>query len=534
MGHARMPLRLLDLRRGLRSSLFVKARSSWATDPNGAKSPHSGCSRLGRQYPTFGLLFWTLFAGSVTVNAQSGAPPIKSVDGALRRLAEKDLLLRTDSGKVLRFRLILRTEFRGGDGKPIRDSLIHPGDRIAIEVNPDDLETALYVIFVSPGSASAREAASAPVEETSIVLPDPSDVRDGCVVGAPNCTPYSAGPPLPNSAPPVAVEPPRVANPPEVTVNAKDGLRYVWIPPGAFVMGCSPGDTECLANEKPPHAAQIANGLWMGQTEVTQAAFRKVMGGNPSAHKGDLLPVETVTWNDAVNYCEIVGGRLPTETEWEYAARAGTTNARYGSLDAVAWHAGNCAGTTHPVGLKQPNAFRLYDMIGNVWEWVQDSYPGGSEKILRGGSCFVIPVTFRASFRLARNPSDAKNGAGFRCVMDRLVPNARASVGSGGGGEVAGEVFGTGDGVSAPAVTYWVDPGYSEEARKAKYGGVVMLSVVVDSEGRARDIHVVKSLGMGLDDKAIEAVQKWKFRPGTKDGKPVNVRATIEVNFRLL
>ena len=79
-----------------------------------------------------------------------------------------------------------------------------------------------------------------------------------------------------------------------------------------------------------------------------------------------------------------------------------------------------------------------------------------------------------------------------------------------------------------------VDPEYSEEARKAKYSGEVMLSIVVDTEGRARDIHVVKSLGMGLDEKAVEAVEKWKFKPGMKGGLPVNVRATIAVNFRLL
>ena len=90
-----------------------------------------------------------------------------------------------------------------------------------------------------------------------------------------------------------------------------------------------------------------------------------------------------------------------------------------------------------------------------------------------------------------------------------------------------------GGGVSQPAVIFKVDPEYSEEARKAKYSGTVMLAVIVDTEGRARDIHVVKSLGMGLDEKAIEAVEKWRFKPGMKGGTAVNVRATIELNFRL-
>ncbi len=106
--------------------------------------------------------------------------------------------------------------------------------------------------------------------------------------------------------------------------------------------------------------------------------------------------------------------------------------------------------------------------------------------------------------------------------------------GPGEGGGVGGGVFRVGGGVSAPQVLYKVDPEYSEEARKAKYSGTVVLQLIVDATGKARDIKVVRSLGLGLDEKAIEAVNKWKFRPGIKNGQPVAVMATIEVNFRLL
>lgn len=106
--------------------------------------------------------------------------------------------------------------------------------------------------------------------------------------------------------------------------------------------------------------------------------------------------------------------------------------------------------------------------------------------------------------------------------------------GPGEGGGVGGGVFRVGGGVSAPTVLYKVDPEYSEEARKAKYSGTVLLSVIVDAEGHAKDIRVLKSLGMGLDEKAVEAVQKWKFKAGMKGGQAVSVRAQIEVNFRLL
>jgi periplasmic protein TonB len=111
---------------------------------------------------------------------------------------------------------------------------------------------------------------------------------------------------------------------------------------------------------------------------------------------------------------------------------------------------------------------------------------------------------------------------------------AGGGVGSGANGGFGGGVFKVGGGVTAPALLYKVEPEYSEEARKAKYQGTVVLSVEVDASGRAQNPRVVRSLGLGLDEKAIEAVKKWKFRPGYKDGKPVTVAATIEVNFRLL
>jgi protein TonB len=113
-------------------------------------------------------------------------------------------------------------------------------------------------------------------------------------------------------------------------------------------------------------------------------------------------------------------------------------------------------------------------------------------------------------------------------------PGRGGGYGPGEGGGVGGGVFRMGSGVSAPSVLYKVEPEYSEEARKAKYQGTVVLYVEVDAQGHPQNLKVVRSLGLGLDEKAIEAVEKWKFRPGYKDGKPVTVAATIEVNFRLL
>jgi formylglycine-generating enzyme required for sulfatase activity len=210
-----------------------------------------------------------------------------------------------------------------------------------------------------------------------------------------------------------AVAPPTA--PGTTRVNPRDGLTYVWIPPGKFTMGCSPGDSECRDDEKPAREVTIAEGFWLGQTPVTQEAFERVMGTNPSRFGGPRLPVESVDWNQAKDYCEKIGGRLPTEQEWEYAARAGTTGARYGSLDAVAWYDDNSGGTTHPVGLKQVNAFGLYDMLGNVWEWTSSDYDPKA-KVVRGGSWGGNARAVRASYRGGDGPAYRSRILGFRCV----------------------------------------------------------------------------------------------------------------------
>ena len=212
--------------------------------------------------------------------------------------------------------------------------------------------------------------------------------------------------------PPPSPSAPRVG---ETRINAKDGLTYVWIPAGSFRMGCSPGDTECDDDEKPAHAEQIVNGFWLGQTEVTQAAWKRVMNSSPSYFKGDRLPVENVDWNEAGDYCKAIGGRLPTEKEWEYAARAGTTGARYGALDAVAWYSDDSGMSTHPVGLKQANAYGLYDMLGDVWEWTADDWNAGY-KVVRGGSWSNHPLIVRVSSRSYYRPVVRDLYIGFRCA----------------------------------------------------------------------------------------------------------------------
>ena len=171
-------------------------------------------------------------------------------------------------------------------------------------------------------------------------------------------------------------------NPASVTVkeNPKDGLKYVWIPAGTFMMGCSPGDRECKEDEEPSHRVTISAGFWMGQIEVTVKAYRKYTGetGTRVELEDPLanLPTGTfhISWYAASDYCGWAGGRLPTEAEWEYAARGGSSESRYGDLEEIAWYVRNSNRMAHQGALKKPNAFGLYDMLGNVWEWVDDWY----------------------------------------------------------------------------------------------------------------------------------------------------------------
>jgi formylglycine-generating enzyme required for sulfatase activity len=212
----------------------------------------------------------------------------------------------------------------------------------------------------------------------------------------------------------------------DLRVNEINGERYRWIPPWTFLMGCSPGDEVCLDNEKPAHEVTITRGFWMGETPVTMGAYRRYA---KTSGEGDAsLPVLAV-WDEAVSYCKWAGGRLPTEAEWEYAARAGSTVARYGNLDDVAWYSNNSGGGLKPVGQKQPNAFGLFDTLGNVWEWTADWFneeyykaspkqdpqgpPKGALRTLRGGSWGNDLRYARVSFRFGGAPFTY---VGFRCV----------------------------------------------------------------------------------------------------------------------
>ena len=214
-----------------------------------------------------------------------------------------------------------------------------------------------------------------------------------------------------------------------------DGIEFVWIPAGEFRMGST--SPEAYDFEQPVTRVRIRRGYWLGKHQVTQEEWQGVMGTNPSEFSGcGNCPVESVSWHYAQVYIRRLNGRsggnryrLPTEAEWEYAARAGTTDDRYGELDEIAWYEDNSGDRTHPVGQKAPNAWGLYDMLGNVWELVEDrfgDYRGGSVKdprgpkkgttrVVRGGSWFLGARSCRASMRTDRFP-DRSSFQGLRLL----------------------------------------------------------------------------------------------------------------------
>ena len=239
-----------------------------------------------------------------------------------------------------------------------------------------------------------------------------------------------------------------------VKLSENTAIKLRWIPPGQFIMGSPPDELGRGANEDQV-SVKLTRGYYLAETELTQAQWRLVNPENPSAFRGDHLPVETITWADARRFCDLLNQQqrkagtlpkgyhwnLPTESQWEYACRAGTTAALHHGIDLtsvdnqcdhleqVAWYQVNASGQTRPVAAKKANRWGLRDMHGNVWEWCRDSYvdrhPGGSDPwinqgtdhVRRGGSAGYQARTCRAANRDGLEPSAKGNGLGLRLAL---------------------------------------------------------------------------------------------------------------------
>lgn len=252
------------------------------------------------------------------------------------------------------------------------------------------------------------------------------------------------------------------------------GMHFVSIPAGAFTMGSEFGP----ADEKPRHEVRIRRSFSMQTTHVTRGQFQAFMTAtgfrtdaeragkafiwtgkweekagiswrNPGFDQGDDHPVVCVSWNDARAFLEWMnreergmGYRLPTEAEWEYACRAGTSGERYGDLNELAWYGGNSGLKTHPASQKRANAWGLYDMQGQAWQWCEDWYgkayyaqsagtdpegpPSGQTRVLRGGSWFNPSTFLRSACRRGYGPDCRSSVSGFRVVASRRAPRLLA------------------------------------------------------------------------------------------------------------
>jgi len=226
--------------------------------------------------------------------------------------------------------------------------------------------------------------------------------------------------------------------------DCPDCPEMVVIPAGRFTMGSKPDtwwfkNLQSSANEQPQRTVTVQS-FALGKLEVTQAQWVALMGDNPSFHKGQALPVERISWNDTQVYLQRLSAksgkqyRLPTEAEWEYAVRAGSTKAfSFGDdikqLPKHAWFQDNAGGTTQPVGLKLANRFGLHDMHGNVWEWVQDCWQETYAGAPSDASQAVHAEPCRRVFRSGSWASGAVGNRSARRERDELVPAAREFLG---------------------------------------------------------------------------------------------------------
>ena len=229
-----------------------------------------------------------------------------------------------------------------------------------------------------------------------------------------------------------------------ITIPVKNGIsiEMVKVEAGSFNMGATPEMENPYDSEKPVHRVTLTNNYYIGKYEVTQALWQAVMGSNPSNFKGDDLPVEKVSWNDCQDFISKLNAmtgkrfRLPSEAEWEYAARGGKKSRGYqysgsNTLGDVAWYEGNSGPKTHAVGTKQPNELGIYDMTGNVYEWCQDWYGSyssspqtnpigavsGSRRVIRGGFWLSSASYCRSSYRYNYAPDGRYGDIGLRLVL---------------------------------------------------------------------------------------------------------------------
>ncbi len=288
------------------------------------------------------------------------------------------------------------------------------------------LSLIITTLAIAVGSLSISDS----LPPTKLVSTISAQEKGGVVKPSP--TPHPRSTPRPSTRTSTTSDTPRRTTAPAKPRQTAPHIEMVLIPAGTFMMGSPNGD------EHPQHRVTVRS-FYMGKYEVTQAQYRAVMGTNPSDFKGDNLPVESISWNDAKDFCRKLSRmtgreyRLPSEAEWEYACRAGTTG-HADDVGTMGWYLKNSGSRTHPVGQKLANRFGLYDILGNVQEWCEDlyhnSYNGapadggawvsgeGRHRVLRGGTWHNFPYSCTGRVATGFDPDvRGYHGVGFRVVL---------------------------------------------------------------------------------------------------------------------
>ena len=342
------------------------------------------------------------------------------------------------------------------------------------------------------------------------------------------------------------------------TINGLN-LKMILVEGGTFAMGSNDG----VYNERPVHNVTL-DSYYIGETEITQAQWRAVMGSNPSSYTGDNRPVENVSWNEAQEFCKklsaLTGKKyvLPTEAQWQYAARGGNKGKGYtysgsNTIGDVAVYSGNRVSGHSIVKSKKPNELGIYDMSGNVWEWCSDWYKdsyyssspktnpqgpsSGSDRVLRGGSWGNSAGYCRVANRSFSNPSIRSDYNGFRVVCidiplslddDEIYVTVEEIF-------VTVEEMPTFQGGDLSKFRNWVQSNvkYPQIALENCIQGNVVVKFVVEKDGTLSNIQVLQSPDTTLTDAAIEVLKKSpKWKPGKQRGKPVCVTYTLPVSFK--
>ena len=351
----------------------------------------------------------------------------------------------------------------------------------------------------------------------------------------------------------------------EFAVAQKDPLNHemIFVEGGTFQMGSNSGEV----NEQPVRAVQL-HSFFIGKYEVTQMQWVAIIGNNPSGKKNcEECPVEQVSWDNIQLFLKKLNSqtgknyRLPTEAEWEFAARGGVNSSEYeysGSMniDSVAWYFNNSAKEATVVGRKRANELGIYDMSGNVWEWCSDWFgeyknagavnplgvSSGNWKIVRGGAWNNTPRLCSVHKRNWLNKDLGSTDIGFRLVLpiedetigeDATPPEENKNdmllivddaIAQYPGGEAAMYKF-----ISDNLL-------YPEDAIENGIEGKVYVRFVVDVDGTAKDLTIMKSVpgGQSLEQAAIEVCKKFpKFIPPMRDGKPIKTYFIWPINFKL-